>query len=64
MDHYPRICTSRLRHKLDRSGYILRRRGAGYLITDLNGLPVHETEVTPFSQTLDDVRWWADRLCE
>ena len=52
-----------MKAKLDRAGYILSKKQGGYLITDLRGLPVHETDQTPFSQTLDDVRRWIKELC-
>ena len=52
-----------LRSMLDREGFVLRRKGGGYLITDLDGIPVHETYLTPYACTLDDVQWWAEQLC-
>jgi hypothetical protein len=55
---------SGLKAKLDRNGYILRTRNEGFMITDLRGLPVHETDQTPFSQTLDDVKEWVAVLCD
>lgn len=51
-----------LKARLDRAGYILRKQGDGYLITDLRGLPVHETILTPYSQTIEDVQDWAEEL--
>jgi len=51
-----------MRAKLDRLGYILSKRGDLYLITDLRGAPVHETQFSTHTQTADDVKWWITEL--
>lgn len=53
-----------LRAEQEGNGYILRKRGAGYLITDLNGIPVHQAELTPYSLILEDVRELVAVLCD
>lgn len=52
-----------LRERLDQSGYILRHQDGMYLVTDLDGAPVHETDQTAYSQDIDDVRFWVAELC-
>ncbi len=52
-----------LRERLDQAGYILRHRGGMYLVTALDGAPVHETDQTAYSQDLEDVRFWVAELC-
>lgn len=53
-----------LRDRLDQAEYVLRMKDGAFLITDRNGLPVHETDQTAYSQSLDDVRNWVATLCE
>ncbi|WP_322994236.1 hypothetical protein [Castellaniella sp.] len=53
-----------LREQLDQAGFILRHQGDMYLITDLDGAPVHETDQAAYSQDLDDVRYWVATLCD
>ncbi len=55
-----------IKSRLAHAGYTVRSYRGRHLITDSDGIPVHQTDSPdrlPYTQDTDDLRFWTFRLC-